>query len=77
MMNTKHGGRVLGTPNKITKDLRNILKEVISKELESITENLDKLEPKDRMEVLLKLMGYCMPKLQTLEASYDVLGPEW
>jgi len=45
----KHGGRQKGTPNKLTKELRSVLKEVIYNELENIEERLDQLEPKHRL----------------------------
>jgi hypothetical protein len=77
MTGLKTGGRIQGTPNKVTKDLRDLLKSVISNELETIRDRLDKLEPRERLEVTLKLMSYVMPKVQTLESSYDSLGGEW
>jgi hypothetical protein len=77
MTGLKTGGRIQGTPNKVTKDLRDLLKSVISNELETIRDRLDKLEPRERIEMTLKLMSYVMPKVQTLESSYDSLGGEW
>ena len=49
----KYGGRQKGTPNRLTKELRAILKEALHKELESIGERLEQLEPKERLEVLI------------------------
>lgn len=77
MIGLKTGGRIQGTPNKVTKELRDLLKSVIAKELETITERLDLLDPRERLEVTLKLMSYVMPKVQTLDSSYDSLGGEW
>lgn len=77
MTGIKTGGRQQGTPNKITKDIRNILKQVIANELEGIAETLNQLDAKDRIEMTLKLMGYVMPKVQTIESTYDALGDEW
>lgn len=77
MIGLKTGGRIIGTPNKVTKDLRDLLKSVISNELETIGNRLEQLEPRERLEVTLKLMSYVMPKVQTLESSYDSLGGEW
>jgi hypothetical protein len=77
MTGIKTGGRQQGTPNKITKDLRDILKSVIANELETIESTLSQLEAKERLEMILKLMSYVMPKVQTIESSYDALGEEW
>ena len=52
----KYGGRQKGTPNRLTKELRGILKEIISNELECLEVHLDKIEPKQRVELLIKLM---------------------
>jgi hypothetical protein len=43
----KYGGRQKGTPNRLTKELRTILKEALHKELESVGERLEQLEPKE------------------------------
>jgi len=40
----KTGGREQGTPNKLTKELRSILKNILAKEMETIPVNLEKLE---------------------------------
>jgi hypothetical protein len=62
----KHGGREKGTPNKLTKDLRNILKDIIYNELELLNEKLDELESKERIELVIKLLPYTLPKLQNI-----------
>jgi len=56
----KHGGREKGTPNKLTKDLRNILKDIIYNELELLNEKLDELESKERIELVIKLLPYSL-----------------
>ena len=60
----KTGGREPGTPNKLTKELRTVLKNILEKELEAMPDNLDKLEPKDRLEVVIKLLPYVLPKIE-------------
>lgn len=62
----KTGGREQGTPNKLTKELRAALKNILAKELETIPKHLEKLEPKDRLEIIVKLMPYAMPKIETV-----------
>tara|TARA_B110000977_G_scaffold85459_1_gene114038 strand:- start:397 stop:645 length:249 start_codon:yes stop_codon:yes gene_type:complete len=72
----KHGGREKGTPNKLTKELRSVLKEVIYNELENIEERLDELEPKQRLELVVKLMPYVFPKM--VSASHTINEPlDW
>ena len=65
----KHVGRQKGTPNKLTRELRSILKDVLHQEMEQLQERLDELQPKDRMDALLKLMPYVFPKLTNISHS--------
>ena len=58
----KHGGRQKGTPNRLTKELRTVLKDVIYNELENIEDRLDQLEAKQRIELMIKLMSYVFLK---------------
>lgn len=71
MQGTKTGGRKSGTPNKITTELRETLKAVLDTELLTISATLDKLTPKDRLDVVLKLMPYCLPKVDSINGRYD------
>ena len=67
----KYGGRKKGTPNRLTKELRAILKEALHKELETIGDQLEQLEPKERLEVLIKLMPFVFPRMNTMSHSMD------
>ena len=57
----KFGGRKKGTPNRLTKELRTLLKDIVFEELESIEDKLDRLDDKERIEVVIKLMPYVFP----------------
>jgi len=67
----KYGGIEKGAPNILTKELRAILKEALYKELEGIGERLEQLEPKERIEVLVKLMHFVFPRMNTMSHSMD------
>ena len=60
----KTGGREQGTPNVLTKEMRGILKGIIAKELQTLPETIEKLEPDKRTEVILKLLPYVLPKIE-------------
>jgi len=62
----KYGGRQKGTPNKLTKELRSVLKDILYQELEQIQEHLDTLNSKERVELLIKLMPYALPKVTSI-----------
>ena len=67
----KFGGREKGTPNKLTKELRAALKDVLYDEIERLPHRLDELETKDRLELLVKLMPYVFPMVQSVSHSLD------
>jgi hypothetical protein len=71
MVGKKTGGRVAGTPNRITIELRKTLKTVVASELESLPGTLEQLQPKERLEMLVKLLPFCMPKVNSIEGAYD------
>ena len=48
-------------------ELRNNLKEVIQRELKQLNEQLEALEPKERLNVVCKLMPYVFPKVNTVD----------
>ena len=67
----KHGGRKKGTPNRLTRELRTILKDVLYQEMEQLEERLNDLDPKDRMHIILKLMPYVFPKVMDVQSTKD------
>ena len=64
-------GRPKGTPNKITQDMRQWLSTVIDKNRRQIERDLKALEPKERLQMLEKLMQYVIPKQQAVKAEVD------
>ncbi|WP_372752530.1 hypothetical protein [Labilibaculum sp.] len=74
----KHGGRKKGTPNRLTKELRISLKNVIHEELQQLQNQLKSLDPKDRLDILIKLMPYALPKINTVNSTIDEpINIEW
>jgi hypothetical protein len=62
----KTGGRAQGTPNLLTKELREMLKSIVFKELDHIPETLEKLDADKRLEVVIKLLPYILPKVDAV-----------
>lgn len=77
MQGVKTGGRKAGTPNRITKELRETLKGVIDAELSQIAGTLEKLPARDRLDVVIKLMPYCLPRVESINGTYDVPLDVW
>lgn len=49
-----------------TKAMRERLKATVQNEIDKLPERLEALEPKDRVQVLFKLMPYVFPKVETV-----------
>ena len=58
----KTGGRVAGTPNKVTKKLRCWIFELVQNNIESLESDLNKLEPKERWAIIERLLPYIIKK---------------
>jgi hypothetical protein len=74
----KSGGRVKGTPNILTHELRETLKQFISSEIENLSKEdvLSKLTINERLIFLTKVLPYVLPKVEPLMNQYD-LPTEW
>jgi hypothetical protein len=57
-------GKKFGTQNKLTKELKVLLKNILANEIEQLPEHLSKIEPKERIELLIKLLPYIVPKVE-------------
>jgi hypothetical protein len=71
MTGKKTGGRAAGIPNKVTGELRKILKSIIAAELDALPATLSELPPKERLELLIKLLPFAMPKVDHISGTYD------
>jgi hypothetical protein len=69
----KSGGRVKGTPNVLTHELRETLKQFVSNEIENLSKEdvLLKLTYSERLVFLTKILPYVLPKVQPLLSEYD------
>lgn len=61
------GGRRKGTPNRATATLKEWVADLLDRNRVRIEEDLEALEPRDRLLMLEKLMGYVMPKCKAEE----------
>lgn len=70
MRGIKTGGRVAGTPNKITNELREVLKEVAMNELDNIPALLKEVTPECRLQVLVKILYLIVPRVNDDTQAY-------
>jgi hypothetical protein len=52
-----------------TSDLRKTLKAMMQKEFEELPETLKALEPKERLNILCKLMPFVFPKVEAVHPT--------
>jgi hypothetical protein len=69
MKGTKTGGRQAGTPNKLTTEVRQTLKDILNREIERIPAHLESLPPKERLEFVYKMAPYVLPKVEAVSAK--------
>lgn len=67
----KFGGRRKGTPNKLTRELRATLKDILFDEIEQLPNLMSQLTPKQRLELMVKLMPFALPKVNPVSQSLD------
>lgn len=65
--------RMKGTPNKVTRDVRETIQSVLEKRVDRIPKLLDQLEPKEELEMMVKLLAFIVPKPIAKEDD----GMEW
>lgn len=71
----KTGGRVAGTPNKVTTDLKTWVTSILEDGREKFVESLDQLEPQEYIRTFTGLLNYALPK-QSPTTPDDVLRKE-
>jgi hypothetical protein len=54
-----------------TTDLRETLKSIMKSEIERLAETLESLEPKERINIVCKLMPFVFPKVDTVNSKAD------
>ena len=67
----KTGGRIIGTPNKITLSHRELIQRIFENELNSgkIESELCKLQGKEYLDVIIKISGFVLPKLNSVDIN--------
>ena len=66
------GGRVKGTPNKTTLATKEFIQAILDENQEQLKEDLKNLAAKDRVNALLGLLPYIIPKQQATTATLAV-----
>ena len=68
----RQNGRVKGQLNKTTTDVKKIYHQILENNIENIQSDLDKLEPLNRIKILIQLSEFIVPKMRSIDVVADV-----
>jgi len=67
-----YGGRTTGAVGKVTSKVKEAFNTLLENNLERLQDDLDSLDPKDRLKIILELASYTTPKLRAIELQADI-----
>ena len=62
-------GRPKGAANKTTSEIRAAFQMLISENIEQLQSDIDKLKPSERINIIMQMANYILPKMQTLNVT--------
>jgi len=65
----KHGGRKVGTPNKVSSELKEVLSSYSLNEFKYLNANIERLTLSERLVFFLKVLPFVLPKNGAPEAN--------
>lgn len=69
-------GKPAGTTSKITLTIRERIGSYIDQNFETFIDDIEQLEPKDRVKAFMELLQYSTPKFQAQQIRIDNLSDE-
>jgi len=70
-MTNNPAGRPPGSPNKVTKEIRDILKEFIDDNIDKIKKDFATLEAKDRIKIFVEILQYVIPRYHAIHSTIE------
>jgi len=71
---TNSTGRKKGSSNVVTGRIRSLWEDMMVENIDQLKEDFQTLKPKERLELAIKMSGFIVPRLQSIEVR-DF--PEW
>jgi hypothetical protein len=65
-------GRPKGVPNKSTGEMRAKIQKLVDTSWKAISKDIQKMPPKDRVDIVVRLLPYVTPKLQVTDLNIDI-----
>ena len=67
-------GRPTGTPNKTSIEIKQTLNDILSGEIETLPDRLTQLSDKDRLDIIIKLLPYLLPKQKEMDTTNEPIA---
>ena len=73
-LRAKTGGRVKGTANLVTQDIKKTIESIICETFtpEKVKVDLAAMEPKERLSLLIKLCEFTIPKMKSIDQTIEM-----
>ena len=68
----KTGGRQRGTSNKLTGTVKEMITQFVETEIRHLPGLLKQMEPKEKADLIIKLLPYIVPKIVPVDAPKDI-----
>lgn len=65
----KVGGRKKGKQNRSTAEIKTAFQNLLSANVDQMEEDLKTLQPRERLQVLLKLSDFILPRIQSVQSE--------
>lgn len=74
----KVGGRKKGTPNKASAFSKAVIQDILSEYTSTglFAEDMKNIEPKERLDIMVKLMAFTTPKPQSIDMTVNSNQPK-
>lgn len=69
-------GRPKGVPNKATANLKNTINGIVERQFETLETDLEQLDGRDKINFVLKLIEYVLPKQRESKIDFNSLSDE-
>lgn len=67
-------GRQKGTPNKSTTNLKSSIQQIVERQFETLESDLEGLDGRDKINFVLKLIEYILPKQREQKLNFSDLS---
>lgn len=68
-MTNNRGGRPKGKPNRSTSEIKTAFQNLLDTNVSQMEKDLKELTPKERIQVLLKLADFVLPRIQSVQSD--------